>query len=396
MKDEGNVILEIDLLNLYRDFLLPLTPNKAVSDLLDVIMTGGETTQDFAGAVEKDAEISEWVKVSSQRIVKNARSSSTMEYKVSVLGLNRVRNMLVGRHIERAIVPENKTLLALMIQEREKNKDPSKKPKDASATAPEEEEQKSIPDFLAFEKYLPYSIRAERAAIELKYSFPGQGFAAGVLFDYVRAFLANLDIEAKVQEQRFKKPERFVEELFVDGLRCAIAANEISNFVQIRYQKNIFFSSIVRNIGKALLLAYDPEGYERVGATYREAVKAGVPIKSYEAEEDEFDLDHAQVTALYIGRVPCFRGLEKSIDYHHNPRLLKSRDREQYALSSVLRLAGLLVTAYQDRRLKEMDISRLPDRKIVESEVFQALKLTSVEWEKIKTNYALSLLKLGL
>jgi len=390
--------LEIQLLDLYRDFLLPLTPSKAVSDLLVVIMTGGETTQDFANAVSGDAEINEWVQVAAQRIAKSSRATTT-EYKVSVLGLNRVRNMIVGRHIERAVVPDEKTLLALIMQEREKNRSSQKPAKGAPAAgaAPEEEEeQKSIPDFLAFEKYTTYSIRAESAAIELKYSFPGQAFAAGVLFDYMRSFLEALNIEPKVQEQRFKKPDKFVDEIFQDGLRCAIAANEISKFVQIRYQKNIFFSSIVRNIGKGLLLAYDPAGYERSVLVHREAQKAGMPVRSSEAEEDEFDLDHAQVTALYIGRIPCFEGLEKSIDYHHNPRLLKSRDREQYALSSVLRLAGLLVTAYQDFRTKDTDIGKLPDRKLTESEVFQSLKLTPVEWEKVKGAYALNLLRLGL
>lgn len=387
--------MEIQLLDLYRDFLLPLTPSKAVSDLLSVIMTGGETTQDFAGAVERDAEINEWVQIAAQRIAKSSRVT-TLEYKVSVLGLNRIRNMIVGRHIERAIVPEDKTLLALIQQERDKNRASQKGSKSAAAAPEDEDEQKSIPDFLAFEKYIPYSVRAESVAIELKYSFPGQAFAAGVLFDYVRTFLGTLEIEAQVQEQRFKKPEKFVDELFLDGLRCAIAANEIAKFVQIRYQKNIFFSSLVRNIGKAILLAYDPAGYERTIFTHREALKSGVPVRSSEVEEDEFDLDHAQITALYIGRVPCFQGLEKSIDYHHNPRLLKSRDREQYALSSVLRLAGLLVTAYQDTRVKESDITRLPDRKIVTSEVFEALKLTPQEWDKVKHGYAMNLLRIGI
>jgi HD-like signal output (HDOD) protein len=387
--------LEIQLLDLYRDFLLPLTPSKAVSDLLSVIMTGGETTQDLARAIERDAEINGWVQIAAQRIGKSSRVT-TLEHKVSLLGLNRVRNMLVGRHIERAIVPENKTLLALIQEEREKNRASEKGPKTEATEAPEDEEQISIPDFVAFEKYTPYSIRAEGVAIELKYSFPGQAFAAGVLFDYVRTFLGTLEIEAKVQEQRFKKPEKFVDEIFLDGLRCAIASNEIAQFVQIRYQKNIFFSSLVRNIGKAILLAYDPVGYERSVLTHREALQSGVPVRSHEAEEDEFDLDHAQITALYIGRVPCLQGLEKSIDYHHNPRLLKSRDREQYALSSVLRLAGLLVTTYQDTRVKESDIERLPDRKIVTSEVFETLKLTPQEWDKVKNGYAMNLLKIGI
>jgi hypothetical protein len=259
-----------------------------------------------------------------------------------------------------------------------------------------EEEQKIIPDLVAFNKYTAYAMRAEAASIEIKNSYPGQAYAGGVLFDYINSYFSQSNIENLVQEQRFKKPQKFVEELFDDGLRCALAADEITKYIQIPYQRNVFFTSLVRNIGKALLLAYDPQGYERSIKAHRDAKLSGLALRSSEAEEDEFDMDHAQVSALYVGRVPCFAGLEKSIDYHHNPRLLKSRDRELHALSCVLRVAGLLSALYQEHRSKQPEINKIPDRGIVESKVFQFLRLTPDEWEKIKLNYSMNLLKLSL
>jgi HD-like signal output (HDOD) protein len=391
--------VELNILNMYRELLLPLTPSKEVSDVLSVVMQGGETTQDIANLIARDAELKDWINITVQRSGRGVRADSSLEYKVSLLGLNRVRNMIVGRNIERALIPEDKTILALMLEERNKAKakdkagSPMRKSEEETQA---EEEQKIIPDLVAFNKYTAYAMRAEAASIEIKNSYPGQAYAGGVLFDYINSYFSQSNIENLVQEQRFKKPQKFVEELFDDGLRCALAADEITKYIQIPYQRNVFFTSLVRNIGKALLLAYDPQGYERSIKAHRDAKLSGLALRSSDAEEDEFDMDHAQVSALYVGRVPCFAGLEKSIDYHHNPRLLKSRDRELHALSCVLRVAGLLSALYQEHRSKQPEINKIPDRGIVESKVFQFLRLTPDEWEKIKLNYSMNLLKLSL
>jgi len=382
---------------MYRDFLVPLTPSKEVSDVLGVVMLGGETTQDFADLISNDKELNEWIDITVQRSGRGARVTS-LEYKVSMLGLNRVRNMIIGRNIERAVIPEIQSVLSLLLDERNKNKAKAKPsaPARKSEEKAQEEEQKIIPEFGAFDKYTLYAKRAEAAAVEIKNSYTGQAYAGGVLFDYLNSYFSQSNIENFVQEQRFKKPQKFVEELFEDGLRGALVADEMTKFIQIRYQRNVFFTSLVRNIGKAILLAYDPAGYEKSVKAHRDAKLAGVPLRSSEAEEDEFDMDHAQVSALYVGRVPCFNGLEKSIDYHHNPRLLKSRDRELHALSSVMRVAGLLTSLYQEHRSKQPDIHAIPDKSIVETEVFQFLRLTPAEWRTIKDKYAMNLIKIGL
>jgi HD-like signal output (HDOD) protein len=391
--------VELNILNMYRELLLPLTPSKEVADVLSVVMQGGETTQDIANLIARDAELKDWIDITVQRSGRGVRAGSSLEYKVSLLGLNRVRDMIVGRNIERALIPEDKTILALMLEERNKAKAKNKAGspmRKSEEEAQAEEEQRIIPDLVAFNKYTAYAMRAEAASIEVKNSYPGQAYAGGVLFDYINSYFSQSNIENLVQEQRFKKPQKFIEELFDDGLRCALVADEITKYIQIPYQRNVFFTSLVRNIGKALLLAYDPQGYERSIKAHRDAKLSGLALRSSEAEEDEFDMDHAQVAALYVGRVPCFAGLEKSIDYHHNPRLLKSRDRELHALSCVLRVAGLLSALYQEHRSKQPEINKIPDRGIVESEVFQFLRLTPDEWEKIKLNYSMNLMKLSL
>ena len=143
-------------------------------------------------------------------------------------------------------------------------------------------------------------------------------------------------------------------------------------------------------------MAYDAKGFERATLNYRASQESSMPGRSSEFEEEEFGFDHAQLTALMVGRAPCFRGIEKSLAYHPNPRLLKSRDKELHALSCVLRLAGLLVNHYQDFRTKDADIEKMPDARLTETDVFKFLRLTTDEWDKVKHAYASNLIKTNL
>jgi len=367
-----------------------MTPEPAVAGILSVIMSGGETTQDMADVVARDPEISEWLKLTLSRMGRSGKNQS-LEYMVSILGMNRVRNLVIGRHVERSLVSEENSVLGKLIAERSKNASSGKDEE------PEDEEAKIIPELSDFSKYIAFAQRAENVAVELKYSHPGQAYAGGVLFDYLATYFKQIeDFDKKVQNPMFQKPERYIENIFNDGLRCAVAADEVIRFISITYQKNVFLSSLVRNIGKLILLAYDPKGFERTQKNYEEAIAKNIPARKHEFEEDEFDFDHAQITALYVGRASCFRGIEKSLDYHHNPRLLKSRDKELHALSSVLRLAGLLVNQYQEFRKQEADIGKMPDARITNSESYKFLRLTNDEWQEVKNAYAMNLMRTGL
>ncbi len=381
--------MEINVLELYRKFLVPMTPGPAVSTILNVVMSGGETTQDMAEVIARDPELAEWLRISLKRMGRGGKNQS-LEYIVSIMGMNRVRNLIIGRHVERSLVAQENTIMGKLLAEREKAPKSGKEDEN-------DDESKVIPEIADFTKYVAYAQRAEQVAVDLKYSHPGQAYAGGVLFDYLSTYFAQLkEFDKSVSDPAFQKPEKYIETIFEDGLRCAVASDEIIRFISITYQKNVFLSSLVRNIGKLILLAYDPKGYERAKKNYEEAVAKNMPARRHEFEEDEFDFDHAQVTALYVGRAPCFRGIEKSLDYHHNPRLLRSRDKELHALSCVLRLSGLLVNVYQEFRLQEADIGKMPDARITNSEVFKFLRLTADEWDEVKQSYAMNLMRAGL
>lgn len=388
--------MEVSTLKLYSDYLLPLTPDEEVQGMLSLIMSGGETTADIAEILERDEEIRSWILLTLKRLGRASRDSN-LEYTVSILGLNRVRNLILGRNLERALIPPEKSVLNLMIENSQSNSANKSKKKDDEPKEDEDEEAQIIPELTDFDDYVKYSIRAEEVAVELRFSHPGQAFAAGVLYDYVNAHLQqNIEKFEGLEEQNLKEPKRFLEEIFIDGLRCAIAAEAIGALISIMYQKNLFLASLLRNIGKALLLDYDPKGYERVHKLQAEAFQKKTGVHRYEFEQDEFKLDHAQISALYIGRSRCFREIEQALDFHHRPRVLKSRNKELYALSCVIRVAGLLVNAYEGVRGTDADIEKMNDRYLRETEAFTYLRITDNEWKQIKSNYALSLMKNGL
>lgn len=384
--------MEVSTQKLYSDYLLLLTPNEEVQGMLSLIMSGGETTADIAEIVERDKEIRSWVLLTLKRLGRASRDSN-LEYTVSILGLNRIRNLIVGRNLERALVgPENYVLNIL-----KENSQSSSANKNEDSEQEKDEEAQIIPELTDFDHYVKYSTRAEEVAVELRFSYPGQAFAAGVLYDYVNTQLQQHSEKFEdLEEQELKEPQRFLEEIFIDGLRCGIAAEAIGALISIMYQKNLFLASLLRNIGKVLLLDYDPKGYERVHKLQAEAFAKKTGVHRYEFEEDEFGYDHAQISALFIGRNRCFKEIEQSIDFHHRPRLLKSRNKELYSLSCVIRVAGLLVNAYEAVRATDADIEKMDDRYLRASEAFTYLRITDDEWKEIKSNYALSLMKNGL
>lgn len=392
--------LELKLLDFYRDLMVPLTPGKEVSRILQTLMSGGETSHEYARVISSDIELQKWLRINASRIVL-ARRQQTVDHLISLLGVNRVRNMIIGRNIERGLVPPEKTLSAPLEEAYKAKLAEQEAAKAAAAAKPDEKiviepVEEPAPDIKDFARYLIFAIRAESVATEIKSSYPGQAFAGGILFDYLRAYFAKNDFASKVTEQNFKKPELFVEDIFNDGLRCALVAEQIIKFIQIAHQRSVFVSSLVRNIGKALLLAYDPAGYERAFKKANELNEDGTPkMTPHEAEMDEFDMDHAQLSALFIGRMPFLQGIEKSLDYHHQPKLLKSQDADLYSLACLLRVSGMLVNAYEAHRKADKEIRRMKDA-IVKTTEFAVLKLDAGEWVKIKNGYQAVLAKTGL
>jgi hypothetical protein len=132
-------------------------------------------------------------------------------------------------------------------------------------------------------------------------------------------------------------------------------------------------------------------------------MSAGLPgkevskrVRSEDAEQEVFDFDHAQVGSLYVGRLPFLAEIERSIDYHHYPHLLKFTNPKLYALACVLEVSGGLAKLYEKSRQTDPDVEKIRDQRLTSSEDFAYLKLNENDWFEIKSNYALKLMKVGM
>ncbi|NCN26492.1 HDOD domain-containing protein [bacterium] len=398
--------MAIDLFDFYKRCLIPLTPHPAVTKILNYIMAGGETTEDYAEVLQLDHELQRWARLTVQR---RGRKTKNLEQIVLILGQDRVRNMLIGRAIERAFVPAGESLPELALanppplpeldkddddkgegpsEESEKETSEDKKKNEKKAKAEEQEDNDEIiPDVTEYKKYLEFANRSEKIAVAIRNSYPGQAFAGGVIFDYIRYFLKAQDLSS-LHDPKLTNIDAFVNNIFEDGARCGIAANAIMKVITIKHQKTIFTSALLHNIGKALLLAYDPKNFEAAFLVSTGSKDSGSRIDSVDAEMAQFDFDHAQAGALFFRRISFFEDIEPAIDFHHHPGILRFSSPAHYALSCALRVSGALVKLYQRRRNDDPNPLNILDDKLKKSEVFQSLKLRDKEWDKIRMEYA--------
>jgi HD-like signal output (HDOD) protein len=393
---------EIDLFKFYTDVLVPVTPVTPVNRILEIVMQGGETNDDFAKLLALDSELQHWVRLTVQRLGFE-KQASHLEQAITLLGQNRIRDLLIGRHIERAFVKPENTVMGKILAEQKKIaqeaalKNPTADKTHAGSAEPKDDNLESIPQLQDFNRYLEYANAAENIAISIRNSYPGQAFAGGVIFDYVYNFLASLNLSG-LTDSRLKVIKTYMDETFRDGLRSGIAANEIMQKISIPHQKNVFVTSLVHNIGKPLLMAFDPVSFEKSFhmSSGNPAKPNAQKIRSEDAENEIFDWDHGQIGSLYIGRLPFLAEIERSIDYHHNPHLLKFSNPKLYALAAILSVSGGISKLYEKSRHDDPDVDKIRDQRLTASEDFLFLKLNERDWFEIKSNYALKLMKVGL
>jgi HD-like signal output (HDOD) protein len=414
-KGRMKLVQEFDIVRFYEKCLVPMTPDPIISKALHLVMSGGETSEDFAKLLAMDTELQHWVRLTVQRLGFDKHASKLLQA-IILLGQNRIRDLMIGRHLERTYYSTEESLLGKLLKEREMAKEESKNKKDSKNSPPAatitdtktdtkaesneipaedtSEEAEIIPPLADFATYLNFASRAEEIAVSIRNSYPGQAYAGGVIFDIVHHHLKHQKLDG-LEDPRLKNTDNYLEEVFKDGIRCGIAANEIMQKISIPHQRNVFVSALVHNIGKPLLLIYDPIAFQKAFLNSTGSQEKKHKISSEEAEDIALHWDHAQAGSLFVGRLPFLAEIERSIDYHHNPHLLRFANPKLYALACVLRVSGALAKLYQINRQEDPDIEQIRDQKLRASEDFSFLRLTEEDWADIKSNYALKLMKVG-
>ncbi|HVJ65552.1 MAG TPA: HDOD domain-containing protein [Bdellovibrionota bacterium] len=372
----------------YSEALLPLSPRPELVPLLKAIINCGETTRDFVWALRNDRDLQKWLR---QTVVAMGFETQKLglEQVITLIGQDKVRDILLGRAIEQAFVPESETLMARHYKGK-------KKP--ATSEDGGEEEGGEAPPIAEFASYLVYSKRAEEIANAIRNSYPWQAFVGGLLFDYLYYYLKSRKVESTEGLERadLKNSKNYLDAIFTEGLRSAIAATEVLQKISIKHQKNVFVTALLHNCGQPIQFGFDPLSFQSLMNDVDQRRGVGVSIDAPTLEAKYFTFDHAQIASLFIGRLPFLQEIDRVLDYVHSPRVLRMRDSNLYALHCVIKIGSDLAKLFQTERSKQSDIQKIDDKQIRDTEEFGFLKLNADEWKTIKSNFALKIMKASL
>ncbi len=371
----------------YSEALVPLSPRAELVPLLKAIINCGETTRDFVWALRNDQDLQSWLRQTVMTMGFDTQKLG-LEQVIALIGQNKVRDILLGRSIERSFVTAEETIMG-------KHYKGKKKP---APTENGEEPSGEAPPIAEFTNYLVYSKRAEEVANAIRNSYPWQAFVGGLLFDYLNYYVKSRKIEATPGLTRpdFLNPKAFIDAIFNEGLRSAIASLEVLQKISIKHQKNVFVASLLHSCGKLIQLGFDPIAYQGVVNDHEQRKGLKVDQQVNDLELKYFCLDHGQVTSLFLGRLPFLQEIDRVLDFAYTPKILRLRDSNLYALHCVLRTGSELAKLFQRGRGSQSDIHKMNDEGIRKSDEFAFLKLNPEEWKTIKSNFALKIMKASL
>lgn len=374
----------------YQQALVPLSPKPELIPLLKAVMNCGETTKDFVWALRNDHELQGWLRHTVMAMGFDPKTSG-LEQIITLIGQNKVRDILLGRSIEQTFVDPSETLMSRHFKGK-------KKPTPASPESEEDMPQGEAPPVAEFTTYLGYAKKAEEVANLIRESYPWQAFVGGLLYDYLGAYVKSRRIEKTegITRSDLLSSKAYVDGLFYDGLRSAIASIEVLQKITIKHQKNVFIASLLHNCGEAILMGFDALAYQEVLNFVDLKQKIGVVVPLAQEQQKLFAFDNAQAASLFLGRLPFLHEVDRVIDYSTSPKMLRMRDSNLYAMHCVIRIGSMLAKLFHKNKSTQSDILKIADESISKSEEFLFLKLDANEWKSIKSNYALKIMKSGL
>lgn len=177
---------------------------------------------------------------------------------------------------------------------------------------------------------LRFAIQVEELLSGKKEAYPDTAFAAGVVFDVLRA----VAVESMSSP---KSVVEFIENSFKHGLRTARLGYEISRTLPaFESSKYVFAACLLHDAGKCALAVLDPAYVDFVELCLEKGLKR--PLRQL-IEKRRYGYSHEVYSFLCAHYFPIFDVVKEAILFHHEPQLLATRNREQYNLASLICLA---------------------------------------------------------
>lgn len=292
---------KINIRKLYTDVFYNFTPPPHIQKIIQINMSGSGDAFDYLKALEHNVDLIEYLKNTA-----NTLTNSTIkhfDHALALIGLNNVKNCLLGIELAKMLTPDLKVL----------------------------------PLFKDAIQNIKHAVEAEETARKISCSYSEVAYSCGFIYDVFEKSFQKLDLNG-LENSELKSPDILINEVFNNGIRTAITAEEFSKFFKITYKKYIFAVSLLHNIGKLVLFAYSPKVYDAIISTAKKN-----NVNYHQAEVESVDTFHNTLGSLYIRQLNFLKDLEKVIDSHHNITLLKHVDIQLYELACILFVSSLVV-----------------------------------------------------
>jgi HD-like signal output (HDOD) protein len=123
------------------------------------------------------------------------------------------------------------------------------------------------------------------------------------------------------------------------SVATATLVEAISDEVPIEFPEGAFIAGILHDVGRLLIAVILPDDFENVASLY---ALRDVPL--FECEREILEVDHAELSALAVGRWELAEPIQRAVRCHHDPdRAMAEATPGKVSLSLVINRADAFV-----------------------------------------------------
>jgi HD-like signal output (HDOD) protein len=192
---------------------------------------------------------------------------------------------------------------------------------------------------------LRYALKAEEGD-----EYADTAFAAGLLYDGMALAAGALCPDPSAQ----KVALAFLDQTFAHGLACAKLGVALGKLPEFSAKKFAYSACLLHDLGKVAMAILDPSYVKFLEAAEKAALPR--PVRLH-AELERFGVTHAMLSAWCLRHARLLGEIELALEFHHDPALLRSRNKPMHQLASLVSLATQMATATDPSAWKTPDLA---------------------------------------
>lgn len=207
---------------------------------------------------------------------------------------------------------------------------------------------------------LKFAILTEEAIKNKKSEAALMAFSSGFIYDLLVMLSLELGMDAR-------KYFPFIDAIYKHGRRTAMVGLEIMECVpEFGLKKFLYPACLMHDTGKIIMSILDPNYL----SFYESCLNKQPPrAVRYLAEQQIYGINHALFSSLICQCLKIFEPIHEALLFHHEPFLLRSRNKGLYQLSSIISLSTNIASHF--KRVQTMDDPHLKFWRTGELKEFQ-------------------------